>query len=600
MRDGDSQDAQTAQIIGLVPWERTLHRARRLDKALAALTGTARSGGLDSLEEARRELQKATPLEAYYALKSLGLDGSVGALDALTPEQSQTLMDIEGWRADVLEIPDVLSWLQAFRVAGHAALVKAARGLDVEGLATLFRRRLFIAHVPKEDRSDDEPLPEWLRNPSEAIEPIVQTPDGRFYVAARVIDERDELEEDGTLIEEEEREHVLGLLRELYLDEDWGWVAGVLRASLDDLGSALEEDAFRFRNGRMEDLGFPTRAEAMALFAPLDPAALGEAAPTYGALEHVRLPQLHTEAWSGGDLERALRALPADRLERVEADLAALANQVLVAEGVDPGDLDGVREALERARAYIELGLGHGGGDGAERLGALHPNVPFRVGFGLTVALGHRARKLAEHPGWGGLGFAALSSPERLALEALLGRRPRLDRSLEPRLAGGRLDPAASGELRAFAHAAEVEAVHGWLSELEALARGAEALRVFAPVPDEVLPEAEEERDLDTRLATLAAWGLLGRTASLEALDGEALLDLVDQAGMGAGRFERAEAVAEALTARLGGPEAAAVKARVQAGLERLAGELFSLVGQTQLDPRFVEGVLRTQSRARA
>ena len=613
-------EAAPATVASLVPWERIKRRSRRLDRALDALGAPAplrAPAGSDpepSLEDAHRTIAAAASLEVYFALKARGLQGALGVLSALTEPQVRTLFDLDRWRGDALAISDLLTWLEGFRVAGHAPLVRAARSLDPEALAALFRRRLHIAHVPRDDRSDEEPLPEWLLDPAPEIEPVVQTPDGRFFLAARVADERDALDEerDPALTDEEERKQVLGLVRELYLDESWEWVAGILRMALDDFTSALEEDAYRFRSGRLEDLGFPTRERALEVFQPADPADLDAPAPAYGALDDVRLPQPYLAEWSRGLLDEALGRLSIDRAARVESDLVALANAALVAEGVDPGDEPAVREVLDRARAYLELGLAHEAGDdprarvevAAERLARVHPSLAFRVGYTATLRLGARARAVLAHPGLAPLGSAALTVPEAAVLTALAGPRPRFGRALDDVASGGwSLNEARSEDDRPIRTGSDLTALEAFLARREVLLEASAELGVLeAPIDAEVLPTADEDRDLDLRLTTMGARALLSGRPDLTPLARAELVDLVDR--LGAAYPERAlpgaGPAADAVSA-LVAPERRPVLAdRVRWGLGRLADELFPLVGQSALDPRFVQSVLRLPPDGRA
>jgi hypothetical protein len=600
-----------AEVVALVPWQRTLHRAR---KARVAFNPTARPGAGGSaglpridpraLAESDAAIAAAAPLEAYYAVKQIGLADAIPVLSVLSTEQIQTLFDLELWKGDALEIPDLLSWLEGFRIAGHAALVGAARALDEEALATLFRRRLLIAPVPNEDRSDPDVVPEWARNPPPEIEPIVQTPDGRYLVAARTRDARDELHDEDGEVDEEERKQVLGLVRDLYLDEGYDEVARILRMAMDDLGSVLEEDAYRFRSARVEDLGFPPYERAIEVYGPLDPEALDGPAVTHGPLPEARLPLVHAETLTHGLLEAALRGVDARVAERVESDLLAVMNMVLVADRVDPGDIDGVVAALERARAYLELGLAFGVAPGAraevaaERLRRLHPQVPLRVGYTLTLRLRSRARALLESSALSGLGLDAWSGAARGVLEALLEKRPRFGEALEPRFdtPDAPLDPARADDARPFRTPEDVEAASAWLEEAERLVRAVEGRGLSGPIPSEgVRPEDPAEHDLELRVTTAGANALLGRGFVLRPLEAGDVEALVDELGLHPERprFERVDAATEAARAELDAPEGEVLGAWVERGLAALAEAWFPLVGQERIDLRFVEGVLR-------
>src|SRR6185503_8509613 len=100
----------------------------------------------------------------------------------------------------------VLVWLAAFREVSLERLQDAAQAIDPELLALLLRRRLFIALKPRED--EEAELPPWAIDPPEEILPLIETPDRRFIVAARITDEAEEIGE-GRAIDEEDRKAAL-------------------------------------------------------------------------------------------------------------------------------------------------------------------------------------------------------------------------------------------------------------------------------------------------------------------------------------------------------------------------------------------------------
>ena len=57
----------------------------------------------------------------------------------------------------------------------------------------------------------EEPMPDWLADPPEEIEPLIETPDRRYVIAARVLDEETE-----ERIDEEERKTILDLIDTLH------------------------------------------------------------------------------------------------------------------------------------------------------------------------------------------------------------------------------------------------------------------------------------------------------------------------------------------------------------------------------------------------
>jgi hypothetical protein len=98
---------------------------------------------------------------------------------------------------------------------------------------------------------------------------------------------------------------------------------------------------------------------------------------------------------------------------------------VVVADAVDPSDVDAVHAAFEAARGYLDLGLDRLAGGDAARAAEILADTPvkriFQEGFGRVLELAWRARELRKRAG----DEARFGAPIDDAVEALAGRRPR-------------------------------------------------------------------------------------------------------------------------------------------------------------------------------
>lgn len=577
-------------VLSLRPWDAALRRAKT--RATDLLERPDAVGVL-------------SPLEAYTAVKAIGPADASPVLARMTDEQVQTLWDLEAWQADRLSIDDVMLWLSSFREASVEAQQRAAAHLDFEALSALLRRRLLVALKPRDDRSEDDPVPAWVLAPSPEIEPLIETPDGRFIIAAR---DRDE--DETALIDEiepEDQKWILQLVTELYQQEDWEAVAAVLRSAANDLTSSLEETAYRFRSARLEDLGFPPRERAIEIYGLEDPGPKPLAAAP--ALD-LALPMVYTPPLQQGVLHAALQTIEDPALmRRLEGDLVAVANKALVADGILPGQTVLVQEALHRLRGYVELALVEGVApadrivEAARRLREDHLERLFRIGYTLTVRAAGRARRLLARLSSDDDGEAVhrLSAAEQGVVEALLLKRPRISGALEPvvdvwvedegadpaRLA---LDAGAAEARRPFASWVDLRAVRWALDELEAFVEAWQAQPPDRPpLPVDInLPAAEHT--FDVLLTTALAQVLRDEAYAVRPLRSTELADLadgitLDEAGTpGFGDEARMKAVHAA-----GG---LALKPRVQRLLRALAEQLWPHVGRDRVDPRFVDVVL--------
>ena len=604
-----------AKIVYLSPWDRVARRIR------------GRDGQLPKLEDlTQASLAQISELEAYQLVKQAGIEGALSSLAQLNEKQLTTLFDLESWQGDKFLVSDLLLWMDAFRLLSPESLNKAAKSMDSEALALLFKRRLWIAHKPNTERSDQEIIPDWLLATPESIEPLLETPDGRFIIAARNSDAEDELFDEDTPIEEEERHQILAFVQALYLAQDWEYVAGILRMAHDDMMVALTEDAFQFRNGRLEDFGLFSMEQALEVYALIDKSIL-KSEPQEDEATFVletQLPSKYIDGLDNGFLGLALRGCPKIAfMRRLESELFWLTNKVLCADGIHPGDNDGIEVGLQKVSASLELALSYCPGidrnDGVElfksdtskydvdtaveRLQRISVESLFRLGYTLIAELNFRAKKILNHPGLGFMGLEALSSSSRSVFEALLEKYPRFSRVLlswtsrpcEPKALTipFSLESIESAEL--FKTHAQVDSVHWFLNEIEAMAVFAEEVGLWQEqFGQAVLPQTPEERDLEVRWATMLCLAALGLQVKVRPLKIDEVLSLIDRLGQAQqGRlWPNPEDVLSTITTQYPSFDVSLLGLCSIRILNQLAENWYSLIGKDSLDLRYVTGVL--------
>ncbi|MFO0724894.1 MAG: DUF6178 family protein [Myxococcota bacterium] len=560
-----------SNVLSLLPWDIAIKGAVQRRDAHAIL----------SREDADSTIRGLSELELYYAVKALGSDESGPYLAVIGRDQIRALVDLDVWKKDRLGLDDLLVWMTAFGELGRARLAEAVLALDPEVVATLLRRRLLISRVVREDTGGTDP--DWVLAPPEEIQPLVQTQDTRFWVAARAVDEWDELEGQPRRIDEEERKQVLELVDALFKEAGPEVAGGILRMAETDMSSDLEESAFRFREARLEDLGFPSLARALEVYTPAPLSALGgvvaEPVPS-----ELKLPALHAGRISQGFLRDALRAVDSpEAIRRIEGELVPLANAMLRADGIEPQDLERIKESLDRIRAYLELGVSANTRP-EERLEVATARLMkeplrrlFSVGYGLTLALASEAKKLLQSGAFslGDRQAALLVDDDRALLSALGQKRPLLT------------DPGSVSP-RPFLNLADLAQVEGRLARIAGAAKVALALKLKEAnlALAGVEPKEPAERPIRMLLTTRAAWALLGEAPRLQPI-GAALLQRLR--GLLLERSFPKDAVDQAIVAA--GLSEATLE--VQAGLAELAEGLYLVPLGQAIDPRFVGGVIR-------
>jgi hypothetical protein len=418
-----------------------------LAEARAALARARGRKRLDVILESRapQALVRALPADDLYLLvREVGLSDAAPIVQLASAAQFKVFLDLAAWPGGTFDVGRALPWLRAARAGATLEPRAAARWarklhqIDGEVLFLILRATLRVHDL------EQDPDPEL------ASDRFMRTPEGKFVVEFTV---------GGT-----EYAAVRGLLDDLNAENPFE-TTRMLLAIRWETPSDLEESALRWRAGRLADLGFPPLEEALSWFArpPRAPAAHAPGAPARPA--GFFLATLDR----GTLLDRAAALLdPPDRA-RVEAQMVAAANAVLVADGVDPGDLDAVRGAFESARGYLLLGLEKLAGDGDERAADALAQTPvkriFQEGFGRVLELRWRAERILGRAGDG----ARFGAPLDEALAALASRRPRYFPGVEtPRAAWGTVE-AAAHEARHFRSSDDLARTAAALDAAEAI-----------------------------------------------------------------------------------------------------------------------------------
>jgi hypothetical protein len=461
---------------------------------LARARGRAR---LDLVLDARdpQALVRALPAdEVYFTIREVGLADAGDLVPLASAEQFKVFLDLDAWKGDAFDPKRALPWLRAAR-SGHGLDPRAAarwarkvKALDAEVLFLVLRDAVKIHDL------DHDPDPEFEGDR------FMRTPEGRFIVEFTV---------DGA-----DYVAVRGLVDDLYAEAPLE--ATRLLANLRwETRTELEEEALRWRQGRLADLGYPPLDEALSWFArpPKAPPAAPAGPPP------ARAPGFFLAGLRRGTLlDRAAARLGAEEAEALEGELVAAGNAVLVADAVDVGDPDAVREAFEGARGYLELGLELlSRGDGAPtdveaRAAAALAATPlkriFQEGSGRVLALAWRAERLLASGG-GTRAEPLLDAPLGEAVAALAARRPRYHPGLDlPRGQWGE-EASAAYEPRRFATSEELRRA----AEALDLAEGLVGLAVRLGIAPE--PRAPAGPRLSARWLTAIANERLGRGFSL-------------------------------------------------------------------------------------
>ncbi len=389
-------------------------------------------------------VRSLSPEMLFYTVKEIGLADAVGLLALASPDQVRDMMDLDCWQKDHLDDQQIVRWLLLLDEAGSGKLAEWVLHADIELLVLLVKRHFEVIR-----QADIEEDPNFDQSPYFTFDDQ--------YLLRFIGDE----------------EPILHLLLERLRVLDYGQYTYVLENSLMELEIGLEEAEFRWRNARLADRAYPEYDEARELLVPVRPESI--------RLDQYQRPAVRSLRFASGEelipsdhalmlLEpqdsfflRALAAVPAEDLEAISQELAALTNQVVIADGCAPGELAEVRRCVALVHDTLNIGLAFlAEGEEARAVRRLHETVLrpiFQAGFGLMSRVSQQARALDADLHKSGLVAweTYLDTPFRESVAGAKRRPPLFFRGLE-----------TAGEIlyRPFQELADIHTVETVLAQL--------------------------------------------------------------------------------------------------------------------------------------
>jgi len=365
-----------------------LSEHERLMKALHPLTGSKILNRIMEQKNPGKLVQSLSSGDFFWLLKKVGEEDCLTLLELASEAQWQYLLDLEIWRKDRLDKARTSAWIKRLQQADPRRLVRWFFGQGEALASTHVFKSMEVIVVDKDDEAYD--LPEGFFSL-----------DGVFHI--RVTDS-------------EHRETIENILREMARTDNVRYQA-FLTGLAGLLPAEMEEEMFRLRNVRLAEHGFLPFEEAMAVYAPLDPSALGPEKPKelldIFEDEKIRamvpaLPLYHTETeniLTGAAFETEDPVL----MDKIRLEFAGLCNQIMSADGLLVPELYVLVNTCQKVARVLNLALERlCGTDLSKAQQALrtHSFVDlFRVGFGLTLKLRWEAERWLKESWFFGQGL---------------------------------------------------------------------------------------------------------------------------------------------------------------------------------------------------
>lgn len=287
------------------------------------------------LPEPERVIPELPEAELCFTVKAVGLADAGWVLEHARDRQIVAALDLDVWEGDEPVPARLDAWLEALSDAGEPTLLRAAKAIDPELLLLWLRDRVEVWLRPSDD---------WTPPPG------AQSLDSRFYLSPRR--------------EDDDLATLLRLLSNLFQNDYWFYFR-CLQGVIWELQSETEEWALRWRGGRLQDLGFPSRREAIEVYSFVRAEDRGKL-PASGPLEAIGewplpiwMPEIPTPQETEHVVLRAAAALDPRARRAFLYAFVALANKVAVADGLPLGDGESLPAAIEKAARIASRGLDH-------------------------------------------------------------------------------------------------------------------------------------------------------------------------------------------------------------------------------------------------
>jgi hypothetical protein len=366
---------------------------------------------LDALISHKDSLNIVRSLKAFdllQILREVGAEDSLELIELLSGSQVQELLDLEIWRRDNIDLKKAGRYFSLLFEANPESAVSQIHELDIELIGLMLKSLCRIYDTSLEEEPEDY------------SDIVSLSPDGRFIVCFKSDPEHEALSE----------------ALKSYLDAMYGRDARLILNTLEkvrfELASELEEGSYRWRNGRLLDLGILPLDERLEYFSPLLKKAqlpkLTKALPSDHNLGESFLcaSTVHKDLDKFYFLKSAINAQSPDEQAALLEHLifASINMHALLSE--DFGDNESINQTTSYVKALANFGiasLSSGDNNIIQNIFLSHSmKDTIRSGRGTLIAL---RKRLNKNPGFVGKDFIYLDSPLREFAQCLSLSEPR-------------------------------------------------------------------------------------------------------------------------------------------------------------------------------
>jgi hypothetical protein len=343
--------------------------------------------------EGKQLTRALKPQELYWTFKDIGAADAMELLMFASPEQRGFFLDMELWERSAFSQAKALEWVGWLLHAGEETVVEQLPHLDLELLLLILFKEITVGGGVGELLPDDERTADWDHSF-----------DNLYFISFK----------------NPKNSRLIGTFLDLLFRVDRDLYQSLMEGVKNEVESELEEEAFAFRTGRLADLGFPSREEAIYIYARIDP---GSFVPS--GEQKMLLPggvgTLPATLQNDTLLARALGRIGSEELIQ---ELNYLINSALVVDETSFSDSEAMQAIMQRVSGYLTIALEFLCGDDDEQAAGILERESFKrlfqLGHGVVRGLSKKAGAIA----------GGVYATDRV-LEGLRAGHPRFYRGLE-------------------------------------------------------------------------------------------------------------------------------------------------------------------------
>ena len=276
--------------------------------------------------EGKELTQALKPQELYWTFKEIGAADALDLLMFASPDQRGFFLDMELWERSSFSQAKALEWLAYLLQAGEETVVEQLPHLDLELLLLILFKEITVGGGVGELLPDDERTADWDH-----------TFDNLYFISFK----------------NPKNARLVGTFLDLVFRVDRQLYQSLMEGIKSEVENELEEEAFAFRTARLADLGFPSREEAVFIYARIDPDSFVPS-QEQKMLRRGGVETLPASLRDDTLLARALRRLGSEELF---LELNYLINSALVVEETSFSDSEAMQAVMQRVAGYLTIAL---------------------------------------------------------------------------------------------------------------------------------------------------------------------------------------------------------------------------------------------------